>query len=132
MGVLTNDLTRLRREVLAWRRARRGLIHDLEQETKNRQADVFRMLADFSNGLGAVASKTKADRLRSISDLKHTVNGLRTGVRTDLDGIRQAWLALGIPVRRAVGIDQLADAGSRSRCGRKAERNRAQGCRRID
>jgi hypothetical protein len=101
MGVLTDDLTRLRNEVLALRSARQGLIHDMERETKARQAEVSRMLANFSKGLGAVARRTKTDRLRSISDLKRTVTDLVTGVRTDLSGIRQAWLVLGTPSRRA-------------------------------
>ncbi len=102
MGVLTDDLTRLRNEVLALRSARQGLIHDLERETEDRRADVSRTLANFSKGFGAVARRTKADRLGSISRLKRTVSGLLTEVRTDLSGIRQAWLALGTPPRRAV------------------------------
>lgn len=102
MGVLTDDLTRLRNEVLALRSARQGLIHDLERETEDRRADVSRTLANFSKGLGAVARRTKADRLGSISDLKRTVGDLLTGVRTDLGGIRQAWFALGTTSRRAV------------------------------
>jgi hypothetical protein len=102
MGVLTHDLTRLRNEILALRSARQGLIHDLERETAERQTDVSQMLANFTKGLGAVAGRAKADRLSSISDLKRTVTDLVTGVRTDLRGIRQAWLALGTPSRRAV------------------------------
>ena len=101
MGVLTDDLTRLRNEILALRSARQGLIHDLERETEERRADVSRMLANFSKGFGAVAKRTKADRLGSISDLKRAVTNVLTGVRTDLGGIRQAWLALGTPSRRA-------------------------------
>jgi hypothetical protein len=106
MGVLTDDLTRLRNEVLALRSARQGLIHDLERETEDRRADVSRMLADFSKGLGTVTRRTKADRLGSISDLKRTVTGLLTEVRTDLSGIRRAWLVLGTPSRR--GVEELA------------------------
>jgi len=102
MGVLTDDLTRLRNEVLALRSARQGLIHDLEQETEDRRADVSQMLAGFSKNFGAVVRKTKADRLGSISDLKRTVTDLLTEVRTDLGGARQAWLALGTPSRSAV------------------------------
>ena len=102
MGVLTDDLTRLRNEVLALRSARQGLIHDLEQETEDRRADVSQMLAGFSKNFGAVVRKTKADRLGSISDLKRTVTDLLTEVRTDLGGVRQAWLALGTPSRRTV------------------------------
>lgn len=102
MGVLTDDLSRLRNEVLALRSARQRLIHDLERETEDRRADVSRTLANFSKGLSVVARRTKADRLGSISDLKRTVSDLLTGVRTDLSGIQQAWLALGTPSRRAV------------------------------
>lgn len=102
MGVLSDDLTRLRNEVLALRSARQGLIHDLERGTEDRRVDVSRMLADFSKGLGAGARRTRTDRLGSISDLKCTVTDLLTEVRTDLRGIRQAWLALGTTSRRAV------------------------------
>jgi hypothetical protein len=102
MGALTHDLARLRNEILALRSARQGLIHDLEQETGDRRTDVSQMLANFSKTFGAVARKTKADCRGSISDLKRTVNALLTGVRTDLSGIRQTWLALGTPSRRAV------------------------------
>ncbi len=102
MGVLTDDLTRLRSEVLALRSARQGLIRDLERETEDRRTDVSHMLANFSKGLGAVARKTKADCRGSISDLKRAVTDLLTEVRTDLSGIQQAWLALGAPSRPAV------------------------------
>jgi hypothetical protein len=105
MGMLTHDLTRLRNEILALRSARQTLIHDLERETGDRRADVSQMLADFSKGLGTVARKTKADCLGSISGLKRTVSDLRIGIRTDLGGIRQAWLALGAPSRR--GAEEL-------------------------
>jgi hypothetical protein len=97
MGVLTRDLTRLRNEILALRIARQALIHDLERETGDRRTDVSHMLADFSKGLGTVARKTKADCRGSISDLQRTVSDLRTGIRTDLSGIRYTWLALGTP-----------------------------------
>jgi len=118
MGVLTHDLTRLRSEILALRSERRALIHDLEQETGDRRADVSQMLAKFSKGFGAVARRTKADRLGSISDLKRTVSNVLTGVRTDLGGIRQAWLALDTPWRRAV--EELENQASRE-AGANAE-----------
>ena len=118
MGVLTDDLTRLRDEVLALRSARQGLIRDLEGETEDRRADVSRMLADFSKGLGA-ARRTKADRLGSISDVKRTVTDLLTEVRGDLLGIRQAWLALGTGSRRAA--EELASLPRLDAEGRRAE-----------
>lgn len=135
MGVLKHGLTRLRNEILAMRSARQGLIHDLERETGDRRSDVSQMLANFSKGFGAAARRTKADRLRPISDLKRTVSGLLTGVRTDLSGIRQAWLALGAPSRSVVEdlenpatLEAGANAeGRRSETGGKRPRVRAGG-----
>jgi hypothetical protein len=123
MGVLTHDLTRLRNEILALRSARQTLIHDLERETGDRRTDVSQMLADFSKGLGAVARRTKADCLGSISGLKRTVSDLRTGIRTDLGGVRQAWLALGTPLHRAV---QEVEKQARREAGANAEGRRSE------
>lgn len=94
MGVLTEDLTRLRNEIMAMRKAR-------QRGTEDRRADVSRMLSNFSKGLGALVRKAKADRLGSISDLKRTVTNLLREVRTDLSGARQAWVALDTTPRRA-------------------------------
>jgi hypothetical protein len=97
MGVLTEHMTQLRNEILALRSARQGLAQVLERETEERRADVSQTLANFSKSFAARARRTKADRLGSLSDLKRTVEGLRTEVRTDLGGIRQAWVALSAP-----------------------------------
>jgi hypothetical protein len=102
MGVLTEQLTQLRNEILDLRSARQGLAQTLERETEERRADVSQTLADFSKNFAARARRTKADRLGSLSDLKRTVNGLRTDVHTDLSSIRQAWSALGAPSRGVV------------------------------
>jgi hypothetical protein len=123
MGVLTDDLTRLRNEVLALRSVRQGLMHDLEQETGDRRADVSRMLTDFSKDLDSVARRTKADRLGSISVLKRTVGDILTGVRTDLSGVRQAWLALGTPSPGAV---EELEKRARLKAGAKAEGSRSE------
>jgi ABC-type transporter Mla subunit MlaD len=102
MGVLSEHLTQLRNEILALRSARQGLAQALERETAERRADVSQTLANFSKSFAAQARRTKADRLGSLSDLKRTVNGLRTEVHTDLSSIRQAWRTLGTPSRGAV------------------------------
>jgi len=106
MGVLTEHLTQLRNEILALRSARQGLAQVLERETEERRADVSQTLANFSKSFAARARRTKADRLDSLSDLKRTVDGLRTQVHTDLSSIRQAWRALGTPSRGAVENSQ--------------------------
>ena len=102
MGVLTEHMTQLRNEILDLRSARQGLVQALKRETETRRADVSQTLANFSKSFAAQARRTKADRLGSLSDLKRTVNGLRTEVHTDLSSIRQAWRALGTPSRGAV------------------------------
>lgn len=99
MGVLTEQLTQLRNEILDLRSARQELAQTLERETEERRADVSQALGDFSKNFAARARKMKADRLSSLSDLKRTVNGLRAEVHTDLSGIRQAWSASGAPGR---------------------------------
>ena len=101
MGVLTEQLTQLRNEILDLRSARQELAQTLERETEERRADVSQALGDFSKNFAARARKMKADRLSSLSDLKRTVNGLRAEVHTDLSGIRQAWSASGAPGRGA-------------------------------
>jgi hypothetical protein len=73
----------------------------LERETEERRADVSQTLANFSKSFAALARRTKADRLGSLSDLKRTVNDLRTEVHTDLSSIRKAWRALVTPSRGA-------------------------------
>ena len=108
MGVLTNDITRLRNEILALRSAR-------QREIGDRRADVSQMLADFSKALSAVARRAKADRLGFISDLKRTVTDFLSEVRADLRGMRQAWLALGATSPRAV-----AEFASQPRLGAQA------------
>ena len=127
MGMLTEDMTRLRNEILALRSSRQGLIQDLVRETKDRRADVSRMLASTSEALSAVARATKADRLGSIADLKSAVADILSGVSTDLCGIRQAWLASGTSSHRAGEesekqtrrVAAANSKGKRSETGRK-------------
>jgi phage-related tail protein len=101
MGALTEHLTQLRKDILALRDARQGLVQVLGRETEERRADVAQTLAEFSKNLASMARKTKANRLDSLSDLKRTVNGLRTTVHTDLSSIRQAWHAVNTPMHGA-------------------------------
>jgi len=98
-------------------------MHDLEQETEERRADVSRMLADFSKDLGRVARRTKADRLGSISVLRNTVSDILTGVRTDLSGVRKAWLALGVASPAAFST---LEKRTRPKAGAKAEGRRSE------
>jgi hypothetical protein len=95
MGVLTDALTQLREDILALRSARRELIQDLGREARGRRAKTSRELASFSRGFAASSKRQKADRCGSILDLRDSVSDLLGGVRSDLQGIRQGWLAPG-------------------------------------
>jgi hypothetical protein len=100
MGVLTDALTQLREDILALRSARRELIRDLGREARGRRAETSRELSSFSRGFAASSKRQKADRCGSILDLRDSVSDLLGGVRSDLQGIRRAWLA---PGRASVG-----------------------------
>jgi len=101
MGVLTEELTQLRNEILALRSVRQGLAQTLERGSEERRAEVSQTLADFSKKFTRMSRSKKADRLGSLAELKRAVNGLRTEVHTDLNGIRLAWSALNTPSRSA-------------------------------
>jgi hypothetical protein len=134
MGVFSRDLTRLRNEIVALRSARQRLIHDLERGTRDRRTDVSQRLADLSKNLATVARTTKARCAGSISDLKRMVTDLQTGVRTDLRGIRDAWLGLGATssgvVENRAGVEAGAKVeGSPSEAASARSRDFAEGQR---
>ena len=115
MGVLTNDMSRLRDEILASRGAREALMRNLAQEASGLAKGVDRMLGEFHQSQARMAHKTHADCAqflagveRTVNGLKKTVTGLRADFAADLGGARQAWR--GHPTRRA----RSADRGKRS------------------
>jgi len=122
MGVLTHGLTQLRDEILALRSARQELRQDLERGARGRRSQTSHELASFAKGFAASSRRAKADRCGSISDLKHAVRGLLGEVRSDLRGIRKAWLAAGVPpvgaaeeLNADVDFGTLADAEATQR-----------------
>jgi hypothetical protein len=102
MGVLTNALTQLRDNILALRSARRELIRDLGRGTKRRRADTSHELGSFSRGFAASSKRARVERCDSITDLRDSVSELLGEVRSDLQGIRQVWLAPGTAITGAV------------------------------
>jgi hypothetical protein len=84
VGVLTNDMNRLRGEIRGLRAARKAL-------TKDRRGVVVAMQAGFRNAHAEMARRTKADLSAFVSGLRRTVSALRREVADDILGARRAW-----------------------------------------
>jgi hypothetical protein len=91
MGILTNDMARLRREIGVLRGARKSLIKDLARETREMKATVAGMRAGFRDSHAEMAGNTKAERVAFVSSLRSMVCGMRKEFADDLAGARQAW-----------------------------------------
>jgi hypothetical protein len=91
MGILTNDMTRLRREIGVLRSERRFLMRDLARGTKELKAGVAVMQAGFRDAHAEMAGNAKAGREAFVSSLRSTVSGMRKEFADDLAGARQAW-----------------------------------------
>lgn len=84
MGRLTDEMTRLRDEIVALRRARQGFVKDLTH-------NVAAMKADFRRAHQQMGRKTRAERRASVAHLKKTVSARRQALAADLEGARRAW-----------------------------------------
>jgi len=109
MGVMTDDMTRLRSEVEALRSARGALIQDLALGTQPRRNAVSRMIEGFHKSHAEMAKRGRAERLAFVKsraemakrgraerlafilDQKRSVAGLRQAVAADLAGARRFW-----------------------------------------
>jgi argininosuccinate lyase len=84
MGRLTDEMSRLRDEIVAWRRARQGFVKDLSH-------NVAAMKADFRRTHQQMGRKTRAERRAGVTHLKKTVSARRHALAADLEGARRAW-----------------------------------------
>ena len=91
MGVLTDDMKRLRGEVEALRMARGALMQDLAPVTRQRRDAVSMMQAGFRKTRGEMARNAKAERRAYITGQKRTVAHLRKEFATDIAGAARAW-----------------------------------------
>ena len=111
MGILTSDMTRLRREIGDLRGARKSLMKDLARGTKEMKADVAVMQAGFRDAHVKMAGNMKAVREAFVSSLRSTVSGMRKEFADDLAGARQAWFGV-IPAGTHVhGVGRAEDGG---------------------
>ncbi len=88
MGNLPSDMTRLCGEISALHGAREAFLKDLQDAVSGMQAE-------FRDAHGAMARKTKTERVAFVSRLKKTVSGMRTEFVADIAGAHQAWFGKG-------------------------------------
>jgi hypothetical protein len=84
MGVLTDDMARLRGEIGRLRDSRMAFIGDVKE-------GVAAMLADFHKAHRRMAKSTAAERAEFVSGLKERVAGLRDVFAADNASAHEAW-----------------------------------------
>lgn len=107
MGVLTENMTRLRLEAEALRAARRGLLVDLQGMTRSRRAEVREFRTRLLAARVEAAARTRSDLRAYVTHLRAEVSILRRGVREDLSASRRAWREA-TPAARQPGRDPEA------------------------
>jgi hypothetical protein len=89
--MMTEDMVRLREEIMAMRNVRGILRDDLQKETKSREKIVSQLCSHFGHVRTKMAKQAKHERLAFINSLKRTVVVLRKETTDDLAGARRAW-----------------------------------------
>lgn len=90
MGVLTDDMARLRSDISGLRAVRKGLSLELVQDAKVRKDAVATMGKEFHNAHAEMAKAAKQDRLTFLSGIKDSVSSLQVDFHKELAGIREA------------------------------------------
>ena len=89
--MLTDDMTRLSREIHTLRKMRGGLMHELQHEAKGLKQTVAKMCIHFGRARAAMAKRTKHERVTFLNNLKRSVGAQREEMQDDLAGARKAW-----------------------------------------
>lgn len=89
--MLTDDMTRLRREIFSMRRRRADLMNDLQSGATERKEAVTEVCSRMSNARAAMAVQTRKDRMAFLKGLQRSVATERRAMRTDLAGARRVW-----------------------------------------
>jgi hypothetical protein len=90
MGMLTDDMARLRSEIIGLRGARVELSKNIIQSTKDRKVAVEVMERGFHNAHADMAWTAKKDRLAFLSGITGSVASMQVGFHKDLADIRDA------------------------------------------
>ena len=89
--MLTDDMTRLSREIHAMRKMRVSMMHELQHDAKGLKQAVTKMCTHFGRARAAMAKRTSHERVTFVNDLKRSVGAQLEEVRDDLIGARKAW-----------------------------------------
>jgi DNA-binding protein H-NS len=95
MATLTNDMARLCGEIQMMRRMRDALMNELEKKTRERRDAVSQMQANIATAHEQMATRTKANRMAFVSELKQTGAEQRQATSSDLAGANRAWSGKG-------------------------------------
>ena len=89
--MLTDDMTRLCREIVDLRGMRASAMKDLQNETEDRKQAVTEFCSQMHADRKAMASRTKKERMTFLKGLRRSVNAQRSEMRNDLAGAGRAW-----------------------------------------
>ena len=89
--MLTDDMTRLRNEILAMRKMRGSMVSELRHGAKGLKHAVTKLCAHFGHARTTMAKRTRNERMVFLNNLKRSVGEQRRDMRSDLTGARSAW-----------------------------------------
>jgi predicted phage tail protein len=89
--MLTDDMTRLCREIVALRGMRAGAMNALQNEAEERKQAVAGLCSQMRDDREAMASRTKKERITFLKGVRRSVNAQRREMRNDLAGASKAW-----------------------------------------
>jgi len=122
MGVLTDDMTRLRAEATAMRSERQALLGALHRGTADLQKAVGGMMEGFRQAQHKMAEETHAECAaflegveNAVTDLQKTVGGLRKEFAADVQGARRAWTGQGASSRASGGRRSQGKGGAKGK-----------------
>ena len=92
MGFLADDMTRLCNEIVHLRGARGALVKTLAHGADDRRQAMDEARSGFRGAFTEMTRKAKADCFACVSGIKRHVAGLRSGMASDLEGARKAWV----------------------------------------
>lgn len=101
MGVLTDDMARLRGEVNLLRDERRTLAKNIKENTQNRKDTTMEMREQFRDAHFAMAESSKRDRIAWFSGLKSNIAAMKEGFYSDFAVVREAIAEMAASTQRA-------------------------------
>ncbi len=81
MGILTDDMARLRNEIEALRQGRKTLLKEMVRGAKGLKGAVAKMQAGFRQAHARMAKESRANRQRFLQELNTGVASMQTGFR---------------------------------------------------